>query len=124
MTGTNKRICAMVMTLGFGLALVGGDLWAQSQAPNLQTAVENTKTGQDLKIQQLQDKLEEIQRELTELKQSNSIKPESASAITAKTPDAEPNHSEVEQIITNPSSPHSVPPIPSPARRLPPRSGT
>ena len=71
----------MVMTLGFGLALVGGDLWAQSQAPNLQTVVENTKIGQDLKIQQLQDKLEEIQRELTELKQSNSTKPESASSI-------------------------------------------
>ena len=52
----------MEITLGIGLTLVGGNVQAQSQAPNLQTAVENTVTGQDVKIQQLQDKLKKSKR--------------------------------------------------------------
>ncbi len=51
---------------------------------NLQTTVEGTQTGQDLKIQQLQDKLEEIQKELIELKRSNSAQPETHHITTAK----------------------------------------
>ena len=72
-----------------GLALIGlrlgvGDLKAQTTVPNLQTSVEGTQTGQDLKIQQLQDKLEEIQKELMELKQANSAQPETHHLTTAK----------------------------------------
>ncbi|MGH9595632.1 MAG: hypothetical protein ACRD3K_02425, partial [Edaphobacter sp.] len=65
----------LALTLGAVLTCSPG---VQAQAPNLQTAVENTniQTLQDQKIQQLQDKLEEIQRELTELKKANSPQPE------------------------------------------------
>jgi hypothetical protein len=52
----------MGLTLGVGLTFCAGDLRAQMQTPNLQTAVEGTQTPQDQKIQQLQDKLKEIQK--------------------------------------------------------------
>jgi Putative beta-barrel porin-2, OmpL-like. bbp2 len=95
-----------------GLALIGlrlgvGDLKAQTTVPNLQTAVEGTQTGQDLKIQQLQDKLEEIQKELMELKQANSAQPETHHLITAKASVAAPNLTETQPEITDPSNPKS-----------------
>src|ERR1700729_3425191 len=97
-----------------GLALIGlrlgvGDLRAQTTVPNLQTSVESTQTGQDLKIQQLQDKLEEIQRELIELKKVNSAQPEPHHIRTAKASAAAPSMSEAEPEVTDPSSPHSEP---------------
>src|ERR1700722_17041035 len=74
-----------------GLALIGlrlgvGDLKAQTTVPNLQMAVEDTQTptAQDQKIQQLQNKLEEIEKELIELKHANSAQPETQHTTTAK----------------------------------------
>ena len=62
-----------------GLALLGlhlgaGDLKAQTTVSNPQTAVEitQTPTAQDQKIQQLPEKLDEIQKERIELKRANS----------------------------------------------------
>src|SRR5260370_21143237 len=103
------RLCLMGLTLGVGLACSTGDLGAQTQTPNLQTAVEGTQTGQDLKIQQLQDKLEEIQKELIELKRAGSAQPETHHITTAKASVAAPNLSETQPEITDPSSPHSEP---------------
>ncbi|WP_433964390.1 hypothetical protein [Tunturiibacter gelidiferens] len=74
----------MGLTLGVGLTFSAGDLQAQTQTPNLQTAVENAQTPQDQKIQHLQDKLEEIQKELVELKKANSAQPETHHTTTAK----------------------------------------
>jgi hypothetical protein len=99
----------MRLTLGVGLTVSTGNLLAQTQTPNLQTVVEGTQTGQDLKIQQLQDKLEEIQRELIELKKANSAQPETHHTTTAKASAAAPNLSEAEPEVTDPSSPHSEP---------------
>jgi hypothetical protein len=86
--------------------------------PNQQSAVVNTdaQTLQDRKIQQLQDKLEELQKELMELKQANSTRPEAHNITTAKptTPSAAisappPAASEEEAVTTDPSNPHSAP---------------
>ncbi len=92
-----------------GVSLCAGDLQAQTQTPNLQQAVEGTQTGQDLKIQQLQDKLEEIQKELMELKQANSAQPETHHLTTGKASVAAPSLAEAQPEITDPSSPHSEP---------------
>src|ERR1700727_1920827 len=97
-----------------GLALIGlrlgvGDLKAQTTVPNLQTSVEGTQTGQDLKIQQLQDKLEETQKELIDLKKANSAQPETHHTTTAKASAAPPSLNEAEPEINDPSSPHSGP---------------
>src|SRR5258708_39661910 len=80
----SKRLCLMGLTLGVGLTLRAGDLHARTQTPNLQTAVEGTQTPQDQKIQQLQDKLDEIQKELIELKRANSAQPATHYITTAK----------------------------------------
>src|SRR5260370_39667462 len=103
------RLCLMGLTLGVGLACSTGDLGAQTQTPNLQTAVEGAQTGQDLKIQQLQDKLEEIQKELMELKQANAVAPETHHITTAKASGPPPSSSEHETVITDPSNPKSEP---------------
>jgi hypothetical protein len=83
----------------------------RAQTPNLQTSVENTQTGQDLKIQQLQDKLEEIQKELMELKRTNTAQPETQHLTTSKAPAPAPAPaaSEEETVITDPANPHSEP---------------
>jgi Putative beta-barrel porin-2, OmpL-like. bbp2 len=95
--------------LGLNLGL--GELKAQTTVPNPQTAVENTltPTTQDEKIQQLQDKLEEIQAELTALKLANSAAPETHHTTTAKASVPASNLSDTEPEITDPSSPHSEP---------------
>jgi hypothetical protein len=56
-----------------GLSLWVGDLKGQTTVPNVQTPVENTQTlkPQYQKIQQSQNKPEEIEKELTELKHAN-----------------------------------------------------
>jgi hypothetical protein len=72
--------------------------------------VEGTQTPQDQKIQQLEDKLEEIQKELMELKQANSAQPETHHITTAKAsapPPAIPDGEEA--VITDPSNPKSEP---------------
>jgi hypothetical protein len=85
-------------------------LWAQSQGSNLQTAVESTgATAQDQKIQQLQDKLEEIQKELMEMKRANAVQPETHHITTAKASAPPPSISEQETVITDPSNPKSEP---------------
>ena len=81
----------------------------QAQTPNLQTAVENAQTPQDQRIQQLQDKLDEIQRELAELKRANSTQPETHHFTTAKASAPPPAISEEETVITDPSNPKSEP---------------
>ena len=77
-----------------GLTLALDICGHRAQTPNLQTAVEEYPDPQDLKIQQLQDKLEEIQKELIELKQANSAQPETHHITTAKASVAAPNLSE------------------------------
>ena len=101
-----------------GISLGARDIGAQTVLPNQQSAVVNTdaQTLQDRKIQQLQDKLEELQKELMELKQANSTRPEAHNITTAKptTPSAAisappPAASEEEAVTTDPSNPHSAP---------------
>ncbi|HEX4575704.1 MAG TPA: hypothetical protein VH117_00015, partial [Edaphobacter sp.] len=99
----------MGLTLGVGLTLGAGDLPAQAQEPNLKTAVEGPQTDQDLKIQQLQDRLEEIQKELIELKRANSAQPETHHIATAKASAPPPTVSEQESVIADPSNPKSEP---------------
>src|ERR1700733_8952243 len=103
------RCAVRPSALFVGLVLCAGVSRAQGPSPNLQTAVENTQTGQDLKIQQLQDKLEEIQKELIELKKANSAQPETHHTTTAKASAAPPSLNEAEPEVTDPSSPHSEP---------------
>jgi hypothetical protein len=109
MKSASKRLCLAGLTLGVGLTFSAGDSRAQTQAPNLQTAVEGTQTPQDQKIQQLQDKLEEIQKELIELKRANSSQPETHHITTAKASASPSALTEAEPEITDPSSPHSEP---------------
>jgi len=99
----------MGLILGVGLAFSAENLQSQTQTPNLQTTVENAQTPQDLKIQQLQDKLEEIQKELMELKRSNSAQPETHHITTSKASAPPPTVSEEEAVITDPSNPKSEP---------------
>ncbi len=90
-----------------------------AQTANLRTAVEETgtvqnqavsnQTIQDQKIQQLQDKLEEIQKELMELKMANSAAPETHHITTSKASVTSSDLSEAEPEITDPSNPHSEP---------------
>src|SRR5258706_1615749 len=110
MKSRRKRLYLMGLTLGVGLTLNAGDLRAQTQTPNLQTAVEGTQTPQDQKIQRLEDKLEELQKELMELKQANSAQPETHHITTAKDSGPPPviPHGE-EAGITDPSNPKSEP---------------
>ncbi len=106
-------------TFGVGLTLSARDLGAQTQIANLRTAVEETgtvqnqttsnQTSQDQKIQQLQDKLEEIQKELIELKQASSIAPETHHTTTPKASVTSSDLSEAEPESTDPSNPHSEP---------------
>jgi hypothetical protein len=114
-----QRLGLIGFTFGVGLTLGAQDLWAQNQTPNLRTAVEETgtvqnetgqsQTIQDQKIQQLQDKLEEIQRELMELKQANAVAPETHHTTTAKASVTSSDLSDAEPEITDPSNPHSEP---------------
>jgi hypothetical protein len=94
-----------------GLRLGAGDLRAQTTVPKPQTAVEDTQapTAQDQKIQQLQNKLEEIEKELIELKHANSAQPETHPTATAKASAPPPAASDEEAVITDPSNPKSVP---------------
>jgi hypothetical protein len=110
MKSPSKRFFLMGLTLGAWLTFNAGDSRAQSQTPDLQSAVENTgATPQDQKIQQLQDKLEEIQKELMQLKQANAVQPETHHITTAKASGPPPSISEQETVITDPSNPKSEP---------------
>src|SRR5207248_4982446 len=97
------------LAFGIGLTLSAGDLQAQAQEYNLKAAVEGTQTPQDQKIQQLEDKLEEIQKELMELKQANSAQPATHFTTTAKASAPPSALTEEEPEITDPSNPKSVP---------------
>jgi hypothetical protein len=93
-----------------GLMLSAGTMQMQAQKQTLQTAVENTQTGQDLKIQQLEDRLEEIQKELIQLKRSNMAPPTEPHLTTTAKASAPPEtHVQAEPEITDPSNPHSEP---------------
>jgi hypothetical protein len=104
-----------------GLHLGAGDLKAQTSVSNPQAAEEGTQTStaQDQKIQQLQDKLDEIEKELIELKRANSAQPEAHHVTTAKasappppavsTSAPPPTVPEEESVITDPSNPKSEP---------------
>ncbi|MBB5331577.1 outer membrane beta-barrel protein [Tunturiibacter gelidoferens] len=110
-----QRFCLTSFGLAAGLTLFGGNLQAQAPGPNLQTAVENTQvtpdhqTAQDRKIQQLQDQLEEIQKQLMELKQANAIEPETHHVTTAKASASSSVMTEAEPEVTDPNNPHSEP---------------
>jgi len=83
----------MRLAIGMGLTLGAGDLWAQTQAPDPQTAAEASRIAQERKIQQLQDKLEEIQKELLELKKANLAPTEPHPTTTAKATAPPSSHS-------------------------------
>src|ERR1700736_814255 len=105
MKSPGKRLGLIGLSLGVGLMFSAGDLWAQTQTPNLQTAVEGTQTPPGQKIQQLQDKLEEIQKELMELKQATSAQPPPHFTTTAKASAPPSALTEEEPEITDPSNP-------------------
>src|SRR3984885_13585309 len=98
-----------LMGLALGMRLTFGALNLVAQAPNLQLVVENAQTPQDQKIQQLQERLEQIEKELIELKSSNSTQPETHPFTTAKASGPPPALSEAEPEITDPSNPKSEP---------------
>ena len=96
--------------LALGIRLTCCALNSFAQTTNLQMAVENAETTQDQKIQQLQDKLEQIQKELIGLKLVNSTHPEADSVTPAKASWPSPALSEAaEPQIADPSHPKSEP---------------
>src|SRR5271170_6722078 len=107
-----QRLGLIGFTFGVGLTLSTRDLGAQTQIANLRTAVEeagtvqnqttSNQTLQDQKIQQLQDKLEEIQKQLMELKQANAVAPETHHTTTAKASVTSSDLSDAEPEITDP----------------------
>ena len=110
----------MGLTLATVLTFQPIKLNAQATATDDARAAQDAQTA--LKIQQLQDKLEEIQREIIELKQTNSsnaaalssavsnlVPTEPHTTTTAKASAAPTSHAEAEPEIVNPSSPHSEP---------------
>jgi hypothetical protein len=111
----SKRFCLLGLALVLGLTLNGGDSKAHAQQPSLKTVVEGPQTDQDLKIQQLQNKLEEIQKELIELKRSNLAQHGTADVTTPKsfTSHAAISQSAISEeeppVITDPSNPKSEP---------------
>jgi hypothetical protein len=104
----NLRRSLTGLALGIRLAFGGLNLFAQT--PNLQTTVENAKTSQVQRIQLLQERLEQIQKELTELKHVNSTQLETDRAIPAKASVPSPALSEAtEPVVSDSSNPKSEP---------------
>jgi hypothetical protein len=99
-------ICGFLIA---GLDLSGSQLYAQSQSETTQPSSINPNTAQDLKIQQLQEKLEEIQRELIELKQTSLVSNEPHTSTTPKASAPPSVHTEDEPEITDPSNPKAEP---------------
>src|ERR1700744_1967654 len=96
--------------LALGIRLTCCALNSFAQTTNLQMAVENAETTQDQKIQQLQEKLEQIQKELIALKLVNSAHPETHGATPTKALGPSPALSEAaDPEITAPSNPKSEP---------------
>ena len=95
--------------LALGMRLTFGAMNLFAQAPNLQLVVENAQTPQDQKIQQLQERLEQIQKELIELKRSNSTQTETHHITSARNSEPPPAVTEAEPTITDPSNPKSEP---------------
>src|SRR5260370_35351540 len=99
----------MGLTFGVGLTLSAGNLLAQAQEPTPQTTVDNTKAVQDHNIQQLQEKLEEIQKELMELEKATSAAPETHHTTTAKASPPPSPLTEPKPKVTNPPNPPAGP---------------
>jgi hypothetical protein len=97
----NLRRSLTGLALGIRLAFGGLNLFAQT--PNLQTTVENAKTSQVQRIQLLQERLEQIQKELTELKHVNSTQLETDRAIPAKASVPSPALSEATEPVVSDS---------------------
>jgi hypothetical protein len=98
----------MGLALAIRLTFGGPNLFAQT--PNLKTAVEDMQILQNQKIEQLQGRLEQIQKELAELKHVNSTQLEADRVIPAKASVPSPALSEAAAPeITDPSNPHSEP---------------
>jgi Putative beta-barrel porin-2, OmpL-like. bbp2 len=109
-----KPLSKNLLGLALSVSLTLGTEGSQAQEPNLKSTVEGPQavgpqTAQDQKIQQLQDKLEEIQKELMELKQANLVATEPHTTTTAKASAPPSAHSEEEPEITDPSNPKSEP---------------
>jgi hypothetical protein len=104
-----RELCMTGFITAVGLTLFAGDVRMQAQEPTSQTTAGDVKKAQDQKIQQLQDKLEEIQKQLMELKQANSAQPETHHTTVAKASVADPNLTEAAPELTDPASPHSEP---------------
>ena len=94
-----QRLC-LALFLGVGLMFYTVDLRAQEPAP--QATADEIRAAQDQKIQQLQDKLEEIQQEILELKRANSAQPETHHFTTAKASAPPPSISEAEPVDNQP----------------------
>lgn len=104
-----RELCMTGFITAVGLTLFAGDVRMQAQEPTSQTTAGDVKKAQDQKIQQLQDKLEEIQKQLMELKQANSAQPETHHTTVAKASVADPTLTEAAPEVTDPASPRSEP---------------
>jgi len=114
----------MCLTL-VGLTLCTADLIGQTTEPNPEPTAEDklASAAQDIKIQQLQDQLEEIQKELIQLKQDRSAAPETHHFTTAKASVAAPIHPiRTRSRLLLPTSPGSTAMRARKTLRMPPNS--
>ncbi|HEX7157398.1 MAG TPA: outer membrane beta-barrel protein [Edaphobacter sp.] len=95
------------MTLAGILMINVLSLRAQEPAP--QQTTDEQRAAQDKKIQALEQRLEEIQQELLELKRANSAQPETHHTTTAKASAPPAALVAAEPEITNPANPKSEP---------------
>ncbi len=91
------------------LILATMNLRAQSSDPAPQHNNEDQRTAQDKKIEALQQQLEQIQKQLLELKQAGAAAPETHHITTAKASAASSSLAEAEPEITDPQNPKSEP---------------
>ena len=104
----NKSFLNVFLLLGT-INLCSGAVHLEAQEPGVSTSAEEVKTLQDRKIQELQDRLNELQKQLMELKQANPAQPETNHTTTAKASVAAPSLAKAEPEVADPASPHSEP---------------
>lgn len=95
--------------LGAMLVVASLSLRAQTTEPAPQQSTEDIQKAQQQKIDALQKQLEDIQRQLLEMKQSTSSQPETHHFTSAKASAPAPALSEAEPVITDPKNPKSEP---------------
>ena len=104
----NKSFLNVLLLLGT-LSLWSGAVHLEAQESGVSTSAEEVTTLQDRKIQELQDRLNELQKQLMELKQANPAQPGTDHTTTAKASVAAPSLARAEPEVADPASPHSEP---------------